>query len=59
MKISDLTVTEFTELISEIIDQRLRILLDSDGKLRENFVDELLERKNNPDLVDMDEVFSN
>ena len=59
MKISDLTVTEFTELISEMIDQRLRILLDSDGKLRENFVDELLERKNNPDLVDMDEVFSN
>ena len=59
MKISDLTVTEFTELISEMIDQRLRIFLDSDGKLRENFVDELLERKNNPDLVDMDEVFSN
>jgi len=59
MKISDLTVAEFTTLISEIIDQRLRILIDTDGELREDFVQEIMQRKNDPDLVDMDEVFSN
>ena len=56
-KISDLTVDEFTELMTGIIDRRIEALLDPDGELREAFVEELLNRKNNPDLVDINEVW--
>ena len=57
-KISDLTVDELTEIIAEIIDKRISALLDSDGELREDFIAELLKRKEDPDLVDIDEVWS-
>ncbi|NQS97952.1 MAG: hypothetical protein HQ591_05820 [candidate division Zixibacteria bacterium] len=57
-KISELTVAEFTELMTEIIDRRIEALLDPDGELREAFIVELLNRKNNPDIVDMNEVWA-
>ena len=56
-KISDLTVEEFTELITDIIDQRISALLDPDGELRVDFIEELLKRKNQPDLIEIDEVW--
>jgi hypothetical protein len=57
-RISDLTVDEFTALITDIIDQRISTLLDPDGELRDDFIEELLKRKNQPDLVGIDEVWS-
>ena len=56
-KISDLTVDEFAVLITDIIDQRIRTLFDPDGELRDDFIEELLKRKNQPDLVEIDEVW--
>ncbi len=41
-KISDLTGDEFTDLITDIIDQRIRTLLDPDGELRDDFIEEML-----------------
>ena len=57
-RISDLTVDEFTALITDIIDQRINALLDPDGELRDDFIEELLKRKSQPDLVEIDEVWS-
>ncbi len=56
-KISDLTVEEFTDIVSDIIDRRIEAVFAPDGELRQDFVDELIRRKNNPDLVDINEVW--
>ncbi|MDP8240065.1 MAG: hypothetical protein P9X24_13320 [Candidatus Hatepunaea meridiana] len=40
-RISDLTVEQLTTLITDIIDQRLEEWLQTDGELREDFVEEL------------------
>ena len=52
-KISDLTVDEFTDLVSDIIDQRIEAIFASDGELRADFAEELKRRRNNPNIVDM------
>ena len=56
-KITDLTVEEFKDIMTDIIDQRIEAVLAPDGELREDFIAELLRRRNNPDLVDIDEVW--
>ena len=56
-KISDLTVDEFVVLVTDIIDRRIKALIDPDGELREDFIEELLERQNQPDLAEIDEVW--
>ncbi len=57
VKISDLTVEEFTDFVSVIIDQRIEAVLAPDGELREDFARELLYRIENPDLAPIDEVW--
>ena len=56
-KILDLTVDEFTDLVSDIIDQRIEAIFAPDGELRADFAEELIRRRNNPDLVDINEVW--
>ena len=56
-KVSDLTIEEFRDMMSDLIDQRIEAVLAPDGELREDFVVELLNRKNKPDLVNIDEVW--
>ena len=57
-KLTDLTVEEFTELVAEIIDRRIEALLDPEGELKDDFIKELLNRRNNPDLLDIEEVWA-
>jgi len=56
-KISDLSIDEFKDMMSDIIDQRIDAVLAPDGELREDFIIELLKRKNKADLVNIDEVW--
>jgi hypothetical protein len=56
-KISDLTVNEFSELISGIIDARIQAIFSEEGELKDEFISELLERKNNPKLVGFKSIF--
>ena len=58
-KLSDLTIEEFTDLITDIIDQRIEGFFTPDGELKEEFRKELIRRRDNPDLVDIKEFWGN
>ena len=62
--VSDMTVSQLRELISEVIDEKLKVLADPDYglELREDFLERLLAQdeaiKNGERLIPLEEVMN-